>query len=319
MLSSAAQAGDAARCRSLGIASYLTKPVKQSDLLDAIMDALSKDEGGRMKDEAPAPDRIHPSSFILHPSQRPLRILLAEDNPVNQKLAVRLLEKLGHQVTVAGTGRAALDALEQEPFDLALMDVQMPEMGGFEATAALREREQATGAHLPVIAMTAHAMKGDRERCLAAGMDGYVPKPIQSADLVAAIEAVRPAAADDHRPRPDDGEAVVDRDGLMDRVLGDRSLLREIVGLFFEAYPAQLAAVRAAVDARDPGALERAAHALKGSIGHFAARQPFELAHRLEQMGRVGDLAGAAETCAALEAAVERLRPALASFVEEGD
>jgi signal transduction histidine kinase/DNA-binding response OmpR family regulator len=320
MLSSATQAGDAARCRALGIAGHLTKPVKQSDLLDAIMDALSRDEGGRMRDESgPTSVRTHPSSLIPHPSMRPLRVLLAEDNMVNQKLAVRLLEKLGHRVTVAGTGRAALDLLDREPFDLALMDVQMPEMGGFEATAELRERERATGAHLPVIAMTAHAMKGDRERCLAAGMDGYVSKPIRTSDLVAAIEAVLPETAGGPEAAADGAEGVVDREELLQRVLGDRDLLRELIGLFLEACPGQLAAIRAAVSAGDAGALERAAHAFKGSVGHFAARDAFELALRLELMGQKGELEGAPETCSALEVAVERLRPALAAVAAEGD
>src|SRR5205823_6328444 len=127
--------------------------------------------------------------------RRRLRVLLAEDNAVNQKLMVRLLEKWGHQVTVAANGQEALAATEREPFDLVLMDVQMPEVGGFEATAAIRAREKQTGGHLPVVAMTAHAMEGDRERCLAAGMDDYLPKPIQAHELLAVLgRAVPPAA-----------------------------------------------------------------------------------------------------------------------------
>src|SRR5262249_30153002 len=147
---------DAVRCRQLGIATYLTKPVKQSELLDAILTAR----------HAVAPDEDHhPAPAAIPAGLRPLRVLLAEDNLVNQRLAVRLLERAGHTVVVAGNGREALEALARESFDVVLMDVQMPEMGGFEATGLIRQRERQTGGHVPVVAMTAHAMKGDRERC----------------------------------------------------------------------------------------------------------------------------------------------------------
>ncbi|HEX9867598.1 MAG TPA: response regulator, partial [Candidatus Tectomicrobia bacterium] len=181
MLSSADLSGDAARCRELGISRYLTKPIVQSDLWEAIMTTL------RM----PAhDDRLVPSVLPPIPFASPQgwRILLAEDNVVNQLLAVRMLEKRGHQVEVVGTGKAALAALAQHTFDLVLMDVQMPEIDGFEATAAIRAREHEGGGHLPIIAMTAHVMKGDQERCLAAGMDDYVAKPVKAADLYAAID-----------------------------------------------------------------------------------------------------------------------------------
>jgi len=181
MLSSADLSGDAARCRELGISRYLTKPIVQSDLWEAIMTTR----------RTPAhDDRPTPSVSPPLPSAKPhgWRILLAEDNVVNQLLAVRMLEKRGHQVEVVGTGKAALAALAQHTFDLVLMDVQMPEIDGFEATAAIRAREHEGGGHLPIIAMTAHVMKGDQERCLAAGMDDYVAKPVKAADLYAAID-----------------------------------------------------------------------------------------------------------------------------------
>ena len=185
MLTSVGQRGDAARCRALGIAAYLIKPIGQSQLLDAILSVL-----GTRAQAANDPRLSLITRHSLREGQRKMRVLLAEDNAVNQKLASRLLEKRGHTVVVAGNGRQALEALERQPFDLVLMDVSMPEMDGLEATRAIRAAEKTTGAHVPIIAMTAHAMKGDRERCLDAGMDGYVSKPVQAQELFDAAEAV---------------------------------------------------------------------------------------------------------------------------------
>jgi len=183
MLTSAGHRGDAARCQELGVSAYLLKPIRQSELREAVARVL----GAREQDGAiPLVTR-----FSLHDAREPdayLRVLLAEDNLVNQRLAVRLLEKRGHRVVVAGTGFEALQALEKESFDLVLMDVQMPEMDGFEATAAIREKEKGSGLHQAVVALTAHAMKGDREKCLAAGMDGYLSKPIRPQELDQLLE-----------------------------------------------------------------------------------------------------------------------------------
>jgi CheY-like chemotaxis protein len=184
MLTSAGHRGDAARCHELGVSAYLLKPIRQSELREAVARVL----GAREQQGAiPLITR-----FSLHDAREPsasLRILLAEDNVVNQRLASRLLEKRGHSVVLAGNGREALEALEKESFDLVLMDVQMPEMDGMEATAAIRKVEKRTGGHVAVIALTAHAMKGDREKCLAAGMDGYLTKPIRPQELDDALEA----------------------------------------------------------------------------------------------------------------------------------
>jgi CheY-like chemotaxis protein len=188
MLTSASQSGDVARCRELGVARYLTKPIGQSELLDAILQAV----GGKLQAVTPlSGPGIHQP---LPERRRGFRILLAEDNLVNQLLAVRLLEKRGHRVQVAGNGREVLEKLKTAEFDLILMDVQMPVMGGFEVTAAIREMEKGTGRHIPIIALTAHAVTGDRERCVAAGMDGYVAKPIHPEELFEQIEALIPFA-----------------------------------------------------------------------------------------------------------------------------
>jgi two-component system sensor histidine kinase/response regulator len=188
LLTSAGQAGDAARCRDLGIKAHLMKPIKQSELLATILAALGtaprRDMG---MGAAPLALESAAPSAAVGDGPRPLRILLAEDNPINQKLAVRLLQKQGYAVAVVEDGKEALAALERESFDVVLMDVQMPEMDGLETTGHIRAREQGTGRHVPVIAMTAHAMKGDRERCLQAGMDGYISKPVQPAELFEAI------------------------------------------------------------------------------------------------------------------------------------
>ena len=184
MLTSAGQPGDAARCRELGVAAYLTKPIKRSELRGAILLALGVQSAER---DRPALVTRH----SLREARQTGRILLVEDNSVNQLVARRLLEKRGHTVVVANNGREALAILDEAAFagfGCVLMDVQMPEMDGFECTAIIRDREQATGSHLPIVAMTAHAMKGDEARCLAAGMDAYLSKPIQPDELFDVVE-----------------------------------------------------------------------------------------------------------------------------------
>jgi two-component system, sensor histidine kinase and response regulator len=183
MLTSGGHRGDSARCPELGIAAYLIKPVLQPDLLDA----LSKVLGSRN----PSPETLTlPNGQTLADGRPPLRVLLAEDNRVNQRLALRLLEKRGHLVVLAEDGARAVEELQKQKFDLVLMDVQMPVMDGVEATAAVRLREKTTGAHIPIIAMTAHAMEGDRERFLESGMDGYVSKPVHSRELFEVIDSL---------------------------------------------------------------------------------------------------------------------------------
>jgi signal transduction histidine kinase/DNA-binding response OmpR family regulator len=202
MLSSADLAGEAARCRALGVAAFLTKPLREAELVDAMLLALGT---------ARPPERsaIACRRSGDHPPARPLRLLLAEDNLVNQRLVVRLLEKQGHTVVVASNGREALATVDREVFDAVLMDVQMPEMDGYAATAAIRERERSTGHHVPIIAMTAHAMMGDEERCLAAGMDGYVSKPIDATTLCAAITRLTAPTATDSAPSAPGAEPLV--------------------------------------------------------------------------------------------------------------
>jgi PAS domain S-box-containing protein len=307
MLSSADRQADGARCHDLGISLYLTKPIRQADLRDALIKALRDP----LRTPLPPGWKRGKSPEPAAPAGASLRILLAEDNIVNQKLATRLLEKQGHRVTVVGDGAAAVRAADQGVFDLVLMDVQMPGMGGLEATALIRARERVSGRHVPVVAMTARAMKGDREECLAAGMDGYVSKPIQPGQLFEAIEtAVRSAPA---APPPPGGPAgdVFDPAAMRERLGDDDALLRELVELFQGDCPGLLQRVATAVQARDPEALRQAAHTLKGSASNFGATDATRLALRLEEMGRTGNLTGADEVNAQLEAALRRLLEAL--------
>jgi two-component system, sensor histidine kinase and response regulator len=318
MLSSAGRSQDSARGARLGIAHSLIKPVKQSDLLNAILEVL----------DSSAPEPAPPEEGDgAPPAGPPRRILLAEDGIVNQKVAVSLLERRGHQVVIANNGREAVDELQRQGFDLVLMDVQMPEMDGFEATAAIRERERSTGAHLPIVAMTAHAMKGDRERCLAAGMDEYLSKPIRADELYEMVERMAPApahgAAGDAEPTapvPTPTEQAsetkmdyqpLDWQEALGRIGGSEAVLRDLAEVFLTEYPKMMADIRTALDAGSAADLRRTAHTLKGSAAVVAASPTVEAAQRLEKLGEAGHLGEAEATLADLEREVERLVPAL--------
>jgi signal transduction histidine kinase/CheY-like chemotaxis protein/HPt (histidine-containing phosphotransfer) domain-containing protein len=312
MMTAVARRPDAERCRSLDILEFVTKPIRPLHLMAAMASAL-----GLAAPRGRSPSLI---DFEGRPSRGSLSILLAEDNPVNQTLAVRLLEKEGHRLTVAGTGREALEALARASFDLVLMDVQMPEMDGLEAIAAIRAGEkQQPGAHQPVIAMTAFTMKGDRERFLASGFDGYVRKPISIHELLEAIDRLLPPG--DEAPTAaaaapaDDGPEPFDRAAALGRLAGDEALLRELVGVFLEEYPAWMADIRAAVRARDPQILQRAAHTLKGAVDSCGSPGAYAAAFELEKMGRAGEVPGEGEAMGRLEREIDRLVPALRRFV----
>ncbi len=304
MLSSGARPGDRARCFELGISAYLTKPVKQSDLMDTIMSVL----GSRLP-KAKKPGVV---SGLPPKAPRSLRVLVAEDNAVNQQVALGMLERAGHVASVAENGREVLALLERGAFDVVLMDVQMPEMDGLEATTAIRERERATGGHLPIVALTAHAMKGDAERCLAAGMDAYLAKPLQPRELAAAIEGVLGGAPPPASEPPPAAPAFVDLERLLERVGGDRKALVELVGIFRADSPKQVALIRKAIEEDDAPALRAAAHALKGAVSNFAAPAATETAQRLQKMGEEGRLQDAGEALGRLEREIEALLTALA-------
>jgi CheY-like chemotaxis protein len=210
-------------------------------------------------------------------------VLVVEDNIVNQRVAVGLLTRRGHQVTVASDGREALAALERELFDVVLMDLQMPVMGGLEATIAIRDGERVTGQHMRIVAMTAHAMNRDRERCLAAGMDGFLSKPIDPHMLFAVIEQQEAGAP--ARTPVDDTPVTFDRRALRERLSGDEQLMADVIHLFIEDCPTRLSAIGTAVDRRDGESLRTAAHALAGSAANLSATGLFEAARVLERIG----------------------------------
>jgi len=321
MLTSSGQRGDASRCREVGISAYLTKPIKQSSLLDAITTVLGKAE--------PAIDRTQlVTCHTLREKQRRLRILLTEDNAVNQKLAIAMLTKRGHSVVAVDTGKEAITALEHQGdklFDLILMDIQMPEMDGFEATAVIRKKEKTVGTHLPIIALTAHAMKGTREMCLDAGMDGYVSKPLRPSELFSAIEALISVPAPSGKKdtakiarQPNNvTEAVFNKEDALASVDGDKNFLKEIVELFVKECPTMVAQIRQAVNEGNAPAVDRASHKLKGVVGNFGGRNAYDLAWKLERMGKNSDLTNAKEVFTSLEKEMDRLTKALERFVGE--
>jgi two-component system, sensor histidine kinase and response regulator len=269
---------------------------------------------------ATATASAHAQAVAADGGLRPLLVLLAEDNVVNQRLARSLLERRSHRVVVANNGKEALAALAEQAFDLVLMDIQMPEQDGLETTAMIRASEQASGTHLPIIALTAHTMPGDRERCLAAGMDGYVSKPIQPQDLFETIASVLALAepqesADVATSQPD---PPFDEAAFLARVDGDHTLLRELVELFLMDCPQRLTSLRQAIQDADWQAVERAAHSLKGAVSNFCARTALDATLHLESLARTGDASRIAAAYSELEHELTRLQEALV-HVAAGD
>jgi signal transduction histidine kinase/DNA-binding response OmpR family regulator len=321
MLTSADQSSAIPQCRELGVGTCLVKPVKPSDLLLSVRKALGRPKGER---GGPAPPTRESDTAY------PLHILLAEDNVVNQKLATALLEKAGHRVSLALTGVEAVTRWSDGDIDLILMDVQMPELDGLEATRQIRQREQTTGSHVPVVAMTARAMSGDRERCLRAGMDDYLSKPVRHQELLAVLSRYNPkGVADRPEHRPEQNHAreitadqvmaseVLNKSELLSRVEGDEQLLRELIEVFLVDSGSLLQQVAEAVTRQDAADLERAAHKLKSTVSIFGNQAAMQTALVLEMMGRDRDLRNAREVLMQLKKQVEALEKALGRLRQE--
>jgi len=311
MLTSVGVRGDASRLETLGCAAYLLKPIKQSQLFDTIITVLSRQKAGAKEKPVPIVTR----HTIAEQKRQRIRILIAEDNFMNQKLAVTLLKRVGYSVDAVENGRKAIEALNRTSYDLILMDVQMPEMDGFEATRAIRERE-GEEKHMPIVAMTAHAMKGDQERCLQAGMDDYISKPIEPQELFGAIEKWTKSSDRKKFIPPDDKsekdahlkDVPVDIESALNRFDGDKDFFKGMLQDFLDYTPKQLQILDEAVEKGDAKAVEKEAHSLKGVAGNLSAKPIADLALKLELLARTKDLAGAKEAIRNLRAQLAHLQ-----------
>jgi PAS domain S-box-containing protein len=312
MLTSTEQKEDRAQYEALGVTGFITKPLRSKELQGALLRALGKEVPEPRKTKRP----------FARQSRQQLRLLVAEDNPVNQKLAIRVLQKWNHEVVIARNGQEAYDMLLRDTaFDAVLMDVEMPVMNGLEATAKIRTHEQTVGTRIPIIAMTAHAMVGDKERCLTAGMDGYVTKPLRPDELFTILESIVVHVHRDEGSKSAEyhtsQEETFDRQELLALLDGDVALLTELTELFWENSPALIAQMRSALVDGDPHTLTYAAHTLKGSVGNFAAKRALALIAEVEQISMGQDSSRAKAALDALEAELFSLRTALSSLKEE--
>jgi signal transduction histidine kinase/DNA-binding response OmpR family regulator len=305
MLASVGHRRDVERCRELEVPFYLYKPVRKRELLAALLAALGQNQTA-------SPSSV-PPQIERRAQPRSQRLLLAEDNRVNQAVATRLLEKMGYTVVVADNGRAALSILATQPFDVVLMDIQMPEMDGLTATRRIRESERSTPYHLPIVAMTAHAMKGDRELCIEAGMDEYVSKPINSEALKRALAIVLPGrndavtqtnltrtAVNEHATQA--CTVTWERGKTLERLGGDEKLFHEVIGIFLEEVPQHMASLKQAIVQQNAKAIEEISHKLKGELGYLGIAEVSQIVRELEELGRKSDLGGVAGLYAVFEA-----------------
>jgi CheY-like chemotaxis protein/HPt (histidine-containing phosphotransfer) domain-containing protein len=313
-----------AECAELRVNATLLKPFGSRELMQALAraeaarsDPLPGDSGSDAAPSAPSGK----SSVLVQPDMstpaevgRSLRILVAEDTPVNQKFILRLLDRWGHSALLVEDGRRAVAEASNAVFDVVLMDVQMPEMDGLEAAAAIRRLETESGHHTPIIAMTAHAITGDRERCLAAGMDDYLSKPIDAEMLKQVIEQL---TATNERPEAvATGETSDPEQEVLKAFENDWGFFAEVVEVFFRDYPRQIDSLRASAQGGDIATFRRAAHSLKGMLRNFQAEGSAEKAYHLELKGQAGDLIGVEPLIEELSTEVQKLEARLRELVE---
>ncbi len=312
LLVSMGRRGDVARLREIGFSAYLNKPLKQSQLYDCLVTVL----GGKVDQEDSRPRTMVTRHSIAEERKRKIRILVAEDNPTNQKVALAILDKLGYRADAVANGQEALKALETVPYDLVLMDVQMPEMDGFEATQRIRGAESKVRNHkIPIIAMTAHALKGDREKCLEAGMDDYVSKPVKPQELVEAVERCFDGASWEGPVKAtvanSNEKDIFDKSILLDVLSGDEELLKTILQGFLEDTPNQINTLKEAQRSGDASQIARQAHPLKSASSSVGATVMQELALQIETEGEAGNLEQTASLIDVLERAFEELKSVL--------
>jgi CheY-like chemotaxis protein len=314
MMVTSSERGKVDRHRRKGITACLTKPIRQSELLSAVVAACHA-----------TPASVPPAlvvGSVRATASRQLRILVAEDNPVNQTVIIRMLEKMGHLTVLAHNGREALSMLERKTFDLVFMDVQMPEMDGLTAARKIRDQEAQTKSYLPLIAVTAHAIKGDKERCLQAGMDAYISKPVTSLGIAKAIAEVISVEAEGdvplRTPVLPSSSAPFDRDRLLEQLEGDESLLRELVTIFLEESPKQLASLQRAIEASNPREIEKTAHSLKGELGYLGLAEAAQRAKDIEHKAHEHSFQSLSDQYLSLQAELLAASAVMRSMLETG-
>ncbi|GAB4330196.1 MAG: hypothetical protein Kow0037_05750 [Calditrichia bacterium] len=323
IITSVGHRGDAAKCREMGLEGYLTKPIEQRDLLEAIIMVLSGTSTASRSSQLI-------TRHTVKEHRKGLNILLAEDNKVNQRVSMRLLEKMGHKPTLAENGREAVNTWDQfkkdgKPFDLILMDVQMPEMDGLEATRRIRTIEKRDGSRVPIVALTAHALKEDEERCLAAGMDAYLPKPIEMPKLLDVLQKLVKTDLNEELTvsekeagkKAEEEEPIVNKEELLERMDNDWELIEELIEMFAEDHVENLKAIEEAIAAQNAELLERNAHSLKGALSNYAAKPARAVAYELEKLGKAGNFAEAPAVFQKLKEEVNKTVTELKRILEQ--
>ncbi|HYB19346.1 MAG TPA: response regulator, partial [Thermodesulfobacteriota bacterium] len=307
--------GDAREMQEIGFAAYLTKPVKRSQLRDGLELVASRKPWEAKTQSLPIVTRFS----VAENKRGRVRILLAEDNIINQKVALRHLERIGYRADAVANGKEVLSALERISYDLIFMDVQMPEMDGFEATAIIRRKERETGGHIPIIAMTAHAMKGDRERCLEAGMDDYVSKPIQPQSLIEVIgrwldnEGLEKPKVPSIEPT--EAKEVFDKETIMERLDRDEAFFSKILDMFLEDTPIKIERIQEHLKEKDFAGLEFQAHSLKGAASYIGGNALQKVAWEMEVAAKNHDLDRAPILLGSLEKEFARFKKAVNAAV----
>jgi len=318
MMTSIGQKGDAKHMEEIGFSAYLTKPLKQSKLYDCLVTVLGASTEKSVKEP------IITNYTIKEISKRRVRILVADDNAVNQKVALKILEKLGYRADTVGNGLEVLKTLESVPYNLVLMDCQMPEMDGYEATRSIRDISSSVMAHdIPVIAMTANALKGDREKCLEAGMDDYISKPVDPIELNSVIKKFLSgngrAVKDKTPPKRDNNGEVFDKGGLLQRLMGDEDILVEILKGFLLDMPVQISTLKEALNKGDADGVRRAGHTIKGASANVGALKVSAAAFAVENAGKAEDLAKAASAAKELETCLDEFNSHVSGEIASPD